>query len=137
MEITTMKLADLVKPEKNVRIHTEQQLKEFRRSVKMFGQIRPIVVDENNMILAGNGLYDTLVAMGRETAEVYRYDSLTENQKKKLMIADNKIFGLGIENLETLNSFLEDLQGDLEQENSLPAQSAERRYGYKKMPGHH
>ena len=114
MEITKMKLADLVKPEKNVRIHTEQQLKEFRRSVKMFGQIRPIVVDENNIILAGNGLYDTLIAMGKETADVYRYDNLTENQKKKLMIADNKIFSLGIENLETLNSILEDLQGDLD-----------------------
>lgn len=39
MEITTMRLADLIKPEKNLRIHTEQQLKEFQRSVKMFGQI--------------------------------------------------------------------------------------------------
>lgn len=114
MEIITMKLADLVKPEKNVRIHTEQQLKEFQRSVKMFGQIRPIVVDENNVILAGNGLYDTLLAMGKETADVYKYDNLTENQKKKLMIADNKIFSLGIENLDTLNSFLEDLQSDLD-----------------------
>lgn len=114
MEIITMKLMDLVKPEKNVRIHTEQQLKEFQRSVKMFGQIRPIVVDENNVILAGNGLYETLIAMGKETADVYKYDNLTENQKKKLMIADNKIFSLGIENLDTLNSFLEDLQGDLD-----------------------
>ena len=114
MEVIKMKLADLMKPEKNVRIHTEQQLKEFQRSVTMFGQIRPIVIDENNVILAGNGLYDTLVAMGKDTADVYRYDSLTENQKKKLMIADNKIFSLGIENLETLNSFLDDLQGDLD-----------------------
>lgn len=114
MEIITMKLVDLVKPEKNVRIHTEQQLKEFQRSVKMFGQIRPIVVDENNVILAGNGLYETLIAMGKETADVYKYDNLTENQKKKLMIADNKIFSLGIENLDTLNSFLEELQGDLD-----------------------
>lgn len=114
MEITKVKLADLVKPEKNVRIHTEQQLKEFQRSVKMFGQIRPIVIDENNVILAGNGLYNTLAAMGKETAEVYRYDNLTENQKKKLMIADNKIFSLGIDNLEILNNFLEDLKGDLD-----------------------
>ena len=114
MKIVKMKLADLVKPEKNVRIHTEQQLKEFERSVRMFGQIRPIVIDENNVILAGNGLYDTLVAMGEKTADVYRYDNLTENQKKKLMIADNKIFSLGIENLETLNCFLEELQGDLD-----------------------
>ena len=114
MKVTIMKLTDIIKPEKNVRIHTEQQLKEFERSIKMFGQIRPIVIDENNVILAGNGLYDALVAMGKETAEVYQYGNLTENQKKKLMIADNKIFNLGIENLETLNSFLEALQGDLD-----------------------
>lgn len=114
MQIVTMNLSELVKPEKNVRIHTEQQINEFKRSVTMFGQIRPIVVDENNIILAGNGLYDTLVAMGKETADVYKYDNLTESQKKKLMIADNKIFSLGIENLETLNCFLEDLQGDLD-----------------------
>ncbi len=114
MEVITMKLSELVKPEKNVRIHTEQQLREFERSVTMFGQIRPIVVDENNVIMAGNGLYDTLLQMGKETADVYKYENLTENQKKKLMIADNKIFSLGIENLDTLNSFLEDLQGDLD-----------------------
>lgn len=114
MEVTIMKLADIVKPEKNVRIHTKQQIREFQRSVKMFGQIRPIVIDENNIILAGNGLYDALLAMGKGTAEVYQYSNLTINQKKKLMIADNKIFSLGIENLETLNSFLEDLQGDLD-----------------------
>ncbi|MCD8364353.1 MAG: hypothetical protein LUC83_00770 [Clostridiales bacterium] len=97
-----------------MRIHTEQQLREFERSVAMFGQIRPIVVDENRVILAGNGLYDTLIRMGRKTADVYQYNDLSENQKKKLMIADNKIFNLGIENLDTLNSFLEDLRDDLD-----------------------
>ncbi|MDD2979545.1 MAG: ParB/Srx family N-terminal domain-containing protein [Hespellia sp.] len=114
MKSFTMKLADMKKPEKNVRIHTDQQLREFERSVTMFGQIRPIVIDENNVILAGNGLYETLMRMGKTEAEVYQYLDLTENQKKKLMIADNKIFALGIENLETLNSFLDDLHDDLD-----------------------
>ena len=68
MNVTTMLISELKKPERNVRIHTEQQIKEFERSIKMFGQIRPIVVDENNVILAGNGLYDTLLKMGRDTA---------------------------------------------------------------------
>lgn len=114
MQITTKKLTELIKPEKNIRIHTEQQFKEFERSIKMFGQIRPIVIDENNVILAGNGLYDTLLRMGYEKAEVYQYTDLTENQKKKLMIADNKIFSLGIENLDTLNVFIEELHDDLD-----------------------
>lgn len=114
MEIKRMKLADLVIPEKNIRIHTDQQLREFERSVRMFGQIRPIVIDENRVILAGNGLYATLLRMGEAEADVYQYFDLTENQKKKLMIADNKIFALGIENLNTLNEFLEDLHDDLD-----------------------
>ena len=114
MKQLTMKLKDLIRPERNIRIHTEKQLQEFERSVKMFGQIRPIVIDENNTILAGNGLYETLLRMNREEALVYKYEDLTEAQKKKLMIADNKIFSLGIENLDTLNEFLEELSGDLD-----------------------
>lgn len=114
MKQLTMKLKDLVRPERNIRIHTEKQLAEFERSVRMFGQIMPIVIDENNIILAGNGLYETLLRMNREEAFVYKYEDLTEAQKKKLMIADNKIFSLGIENLDTLNEFLEELEGDLD-----------------------
>ena len=49
-----------------------------------------------------------------KTAYVYRYENLTENQKKKLMIADNKIFSLGVEDLDALNSFLDELSGDLD-----------------------
>lgn len=78
-----MKLTDLVRPEKNIRIHTEQQLREFERSVKMFGQIRPIVVDENNVILAGNGLYETLLRLDYEEALVYQYTDLTGKSEKE------------------------------------------------------
>ncbi len=41
-------------------------------------------------------------------------EELTDKQKKKLMIADNKVFSLGIDNLETLNDFLEELNNDLD-----------------------
>lgn len=114
MEQLTLKLEQLVQPKRNIRIHTEKQLKEFERSVRMFGQIRPIVIDENYEILAGNGLYETLIRMNIKEALVYRYTDLTENQKKKLMIADNRIFSLGIENMDTLNSFLEEMKDDLD-----------------------
>ena len=109
-----VKLSELKKPEKNVRIHTQKQLTEFIRSVKMFGQMRPIVIDETNTILAGNGLYDALKECGYEEADCYQYTDLTANQKKKLMIADNKIFTLGVENIDTLNAFFADLSNDLD-----------------------
>lgn len=114
MNIVKIKISLLNQPERNVRIHTAKQIDEFVRSIRMFGQIRPVVVDENNMILAGNGLVEALAKAGVDEADCYKLDNLTENQKKKLMIADNKIFSLGIENLDTLNSFLEDLDGDFD-----------------------
>lgn len=64
MNVQRMPLSSLKRPERNVRMHTEKQLREFERSVTMFGQIRPIVVDEDCVILAGNGLYETLSRMG-------------------------------------------------------------------------
>ena len=114
MKVTRIKLSDLVQPEENIRYHTEAQLKEFERSVKMFGQIRPIVVDENNMILAGNGLYSTLLNMGAEEADCYKVLHLTENQKKKLMIADNKVYSLGVDNLDVIDKFISELADDLD-----------------------
>lgn len=114
MNVITMPISELKRPERNVRIHTDKQLKEFERSIRMFGQIRPLVIDETNTILAGVGCFETMCRMGMTEASVYKVEDLTENQKKKLMIADNKIFGLGVDNLETFNSFLEELSSDLD-----------------------
>ena len=50
MKVTVKKISELKRPERNVRMHTDKQLVEFRRSVEMFGQIRPIVIDENNVL---------------------------------------------------------------------------------------
>ena len=78
MKTVMIPIGELKRPERNVRMHTDKQLKEFRRSVEMFGQIRPIVVDENYVMLAGNGLYETLVSMGRTEAACYIVKGLSE-----------------------------------------------------------
>ncbi len=114
MKITKIKLMDLKHPEHNVRMHSDKQIAEFKRSVQMFGQIRPIVVDENHVILAGNGLYETLLALKYETADCYIVTGLSENEKKKLMLADNRIYALGTDDLDAFEAILEDLKNDLD-----------------------
>lgn len=114
MKVIKKRLDDLKHPEKNVRIHSEQQIRELKRSLEKFGQTRALVVDENNVILIGNGLYEAMASLGYQEASVYVKTELSENDKKKLMIADNKTYALGIDNLDTLNEFLEELQGDLD-----------------------
>lgn len=114
MKVTRMKLANLKPPEKNVRIHSEKQTKEFVRSLDAFGQIRPIVIDEDNTILAGNGLYAALMAKGETEADCYVIKGLTPNEKKKLMLADNKIYSLGVDDMDVFEEFLKDLGEDID-----------------------
>ena len=104
----------LKSPEKNTRIHPEKQINEIRRSLKKWGQYKNIVVDENHLVLAGNGLVEAMKAEGMKKAwAVILYD-LTENEKKKLMMADNKTAGLGIDNLSNIEALISELAGDFD-----------------------
>lgn len=114
MKITKKKLTELKHPEKNVRMHTDKQIAEFRRSIQMFGQIRPIVVDENNVVLAGNGLFETLISLGHTEADCYVVTGLSEKEKKKLMLADNRIFDLGVDDMSAFDSVIAELGNDLD-----------------------
>ena len=114
MKTIKMKISELQHPEKNVRNHSQKQIKEMIRSLDMFGQFRPIVVDENNVILCGNGLVTAMREKGIEEADVLKYDNLTDKQKKKLMIADNQIASLGTDNFEVIEEFIKSLDGDID-----------------------
>ena len=114
MKLVEKKLADLKAPEKNLRLHTDKQLAEFCRSITMFGQIRPIVIDENNVMLAGNGLHAALTQLGHTEADCYIISGMSEAQKKKLMMADNRIFDLGVDDMAAFDSFILDLKDDLD-----------------------
>jgi len=95
MQPETVEISSLRPPDRNVRIHTEAQIKELARAVTMFGQTRPVVVDEEGVVLAGNGLIEALMHLGRHTVAVHRVTGLSEIDKQKLMLSDNRIFELG------------------------------------------
>ena len=113
MKVTEVSIDKVILAEKSVRMHTEIQVKEFARSLEMFGQIRPIVVDEKYNIVCGNGLYLAAQSLGWAKVKVLVMNKLSEKDKKKLMIADNRIFELGVSNLEILDEFFKELQDDL------------------------
>lgn len=114
MKITKLPLSELKLPEKNVRIHSAKQIDEFKRSIQMFGQIRPIVCDESHIIIAGNGLYAALNALGWNEADCYVVEGLSEIQKKKLMLADNRIFNLGVDDLQAFDEIILELDNDFD-----------------------
>jgi hypothetical protein len=110
MVIETLPLADLKAPEKNVRLHPEAQIKEFMRAVEMFGQTRPVVVDEANTVLVGNGLVAALRRLEREHVDVLRKTGLSASAKNKLMLSDNKIFTLGHDDYDSIMTMIRGLE---------------------------
>lgn len=113
MKIEIINISELKSPKNNVRVHTEKQIKEFIKSLKVFGQTRPAVIDENNVILVGNGMVEALRRKGDTTVEVFRRLGLSEAEKKKLMLADNKIYDLGIDNYDAIEQIISELGNDL------------------------
>ena len=114
MKITRIPLEKLQMNPRNVRTHSEKQIKEYVRSVKKFGQTKPIVCDENNIILIGNGLYRAMLELGLKEADCYVRTDLSEKDKLKLMMADNKVYELGITDMSAIDEIVSILGGDFD-----------------------
>ena len=88
-EFLRMKLSDLVPYENNPR-HNEEAVDATIASMQQCGNIDPIEVDENNVILSGHTRRLALMKMGYEESDVVRVSGLTDLQKKKYRILANK-----------------------------------------------
>lgn len=114
MKVIKKPLADLHPPKRNIRKHTDKQIAEYVRSLRMFGQIKPVVVDETGEIIAGNGLYQALVQMDAKECDCYILSGLSDAQKKKLMLADNRVYELGITDMDAFEEIIKELGGDVD-----------------------
>lgn len=109
MKIITVKLSELKHPDVNSRLHPEKQILAMMDSVEQNGQLRPIVIDEDNVVWAGNGLFDAMMRLGKTEAFAYRKCGLSRKDKLKLMLADNKTFDLGVDDMSAFDKILEEL----------------------------
>ena len=89
MEIKVLKLTDLVPYENNPR-KNDGAVDAVVESIKQCGYVAPIIIDEENVILAGHTRYKALQKLGRKEVEVVIRSGLTEEQKRKYRILDNK-----------------------------------------------
>jgi DNA modification methylase len=76
---------------RNARRHSKKQLHQIAASIREFGFNSPLIVDENGVILIGNGRYQAARQAGLKMVPVIQVTGLTEEQKKAYAIADNRI----------------------------------------------
>ena len=114
MNIVKRNLSELKQAEKNVRMHPDKQIDEYVRSLNKNGQLKPIVIDENNVIWIGNGLYQAMTKAGYKEAYCLLKEGMTEKDKKKMMMSDNRIFDLGVDDMSAFDEFILEFKDDLD-----------------------
>ena len=91
-----MRIQDIKPNPNNPRIIKDNKFKQLVKSIQDFPQmleLRPIVIDENNMVLGGNMRLKACIEAGLIDVPVKQANDLTESQKKEFIIKDNVGFG--------------------------------------------
>lgn len=76
---------------RNSRTHSDHQISQLVESIREFGFTNPILIDENNTIIAGHGRLAAAKKLSMETVPTIKLSGLSEKQKKAYIIADNKL----------------------------------------------
>ena len=90
LKIIEKKLQDIKPYEKNPR-KNDEAVKYVAESIRQFGFRVPIVIDKNNVIVAGHTRYKASKELGLDTVPCVVADDLTEEQIKAYRLADNKV----------------------------------------------
>lgn len=135
MELQIFKIKEIYPYERNAR-KNDKAVDAVAKSIEQCSYVAPIVVDENHVILAGHTRWKALQKLGRTECECIVKSGLTEEQKRKYRLLDNKTNELAEWNMELLQGELEGLDfEDLDLDWGLTSEKKENPYTAKvKIP---
>ena len=96
MKVDKVKISEVKTNTKNPRLIKDDKFKKLVKSIQEFPQmleLRPIVVDENNIVLGGNMRLKACKEAGLKEVYIVKADNLTEQQKDEFIVKDNVGFG--------------------------------------------
>jgi DNA modification methylase len=96
MKVDKVKISEVKTNPKNPRLIKDDKFKKLVKSIQEFPQmleLRPIVVDENNIVLGGNMRLKACKEAGLKEVFIVKADNLTEQQKDEFIVKDNVGFG--------------------------------------------
>ena len=100
---------DVLRPYQNNPRYNEDAIDAVEESIEQVGYITPIIVDEGFQILAGHSRWKSLNDLGAEEVDVIIVDGLTDEQKRKFRLLDNKTAEIASWDLDKLQNELDSL----------------------------
>ena len=89
--ITRVSIADLKLDPRNPRLHSERQISLLAKSIKSFGFLWPVMIDETRRVLAGHGRIEAAKHLGLREVPTISIHHLSETQRRAFVIADNRL----------------------------------------------
>lgn len=77
--------------ERNNKKHPPEQIRQLMNSIREFGFVNPVLIDENDELIAGHGRTEAAKELQLKEIPAIRLIGLTVSQKRALRISDNKI----------------------------------------------
>jgi ParB-like chromosome segregation protein Spo0J len=75
----------------NARTHSKKQIRQIANSVKKFGFCNPVLIDDENRIIAGHGRVEAAKLLDIDAVPTCRLSHLSEADKRGYILADNKL----------------------------------------------
>jgi DNA modification methylase len=75
----------------NSRTHSKRQVRQIADSIKAFGFTNPVLLDRNNTVIAGHGRVSAASLLGMSELPTIRLESLSADQVRAYVIADNRL----------------------------------------------
>ena len=110
MQIEHLKLDQLKPYEKNARIHGKVQIDLLAKNIEHFGFTTPVLIDEDNEVIAGHGRLLAMKQLGKEEVPCVRMSGLSKKEIKALRLADNKIASMGDDDMDLIIAELKALE---------------------------
>lgn len=104
-------LASIALYAKNARIHTDQQIEQIANSIREFGFVMPVLLDEKGELIAGHGRVLGAIAAGLTEVPAMVARGWTARQIKAYRIADNKLALNAAWDVKLLAAELTELKG--------------------------
>ena len=95
LQITDININQIKPYEHNPKLHNKKQVAKICNSIKEFGFVNPVLLDEKGEIIAGHGRYLAAQAMNMQNVPAIVLSHLTDAQKRIYRIADNKLTEMG------------------------------------------
>lgn len=108
MELVTLKITEIKPYGKNAR-KNNSAVSVVAESIQQCEYVAPIIVDENHTILAGHTRWKAIKLLGRSEVECIVKSGLTDEQKRKYRLLDNKTSELAEWDFDLLADELEGL----------------------------